>query len=474
MEWWKDSFSRNIRKREVKRIWYLIILPIFMLILIIILVYYQASKIGQTQTPIDVTINALILPALLSILISWFAFSYKKWDKNCQWAEQEVVVYSDILECFTKILIAFEKDFTKDSKKSYFEQDSRYANFLDNIQKFRNIIKENGKDGYKQTNHYAIYNVEGLIGKLSTQYLSIILHNCTKEPVRLFYSLIVMHLIKLDEDVKQYKTNVPVLKNNAQENIMKMLYNYTETLQLLYKIIYPVFIEGMGGNMVKQNINYYEENMFGNITKDNDEQRMKLRKEALTRAWDTRNFEINLYWHRAAYFWAFNTAMGVACYNVAKHNINENLLILSVLLLVGFACSIAWVFVNIASKHWQENWESHIRLLEKQIEGRLYATTISDYENPSRPSVSRMNLKVSIAVFFAWVAILIAFNHHLYTIEWWRAVLFFITAVAITIFMAKKEISNWNNISQLLFEKKDYASVYTNTLDVNDIDICNK
>lgn len=35
----------------------------------------------------------------------------------------------------------------------------------------------------------------------------------------------------------------------------------------------------------------------------------KLEKNALNKAWEIRNYEINMYWKRAGYFWAFITTI---------------------------------------------------------------------------------------------------------------------------------------------------------------------
>ena len=78
-------------------------------------------------------------------------------------------------------------------------------------------------------------------------------------------------------------------------------------------------------------------------------------------------------------------------------------------LILGIICSSAWLFSNIASKYWQENWENHITLLEDSEIGRLYKTTVSFYENPFKPSVSRLNLKISAFITIAWSVIDIFF-----------------------------------------------------------------
>lgn len=50
--------------------------------------------------------------------------------------------------------------------------------------------------------------------------------------------------------------------------------------------------------------NTYNSLMFESIT-ETPERQKELKTNALMQAWETRNFEINLYWKRAAYFWAF-------------------------------------------------------------------------------------------------------------------------------------------------------------------------
>ena len=41
---------------------------------------------------------------------------------------------------------------------------------------------------------------------------------------------------------------------------------------------------------------------------------------------------------------------------------------------LGFFFSVGWIFALIGSKHWQENWENHIELLEDYVTGPLYKT----------------------------------------------------------------------------------------------------
>jgi lipopolysaccharide export LptBFGC system permease protein LptF len=93
-------------------------------------------------------------------------------------------------------------------------------------------------------------------------------------------------------------------------------------------------------------------------------------ESALAIALDIRKFEIELYWKRATYFWSFLavTLAGYFGLLVAKDlpstRQGEALLTVSCVSCLGVVFSVAWYFVNRASKFWQENWEKHVDLLE--------------------------------------------------------------------------------------------------------------
>ena len=124
-------------------------------------------------------------------------------------------------------------------------------------------------------------------------------------------------------------------------------------------------------------------------------------KAALERAWKNRDFEIELYWKRATYFWAFTAATFTGYFFVlrfAKDIANPYLEL--VLAIMGFVFSLSWYRVNIGSKKWQENWEGHIDLLEDEITGPLYKTT-KDYK--INFSVSKVNILASAVVIIVWI-----------------------------------------------------------------------
>lgn len=63
-------------------------------------------------------------------------------------------------------------------------------------------------------------------------------------------------------------------------------------------------------------------------------------------------------------------------------------IILLILISLGLIFSVAWTLAISGSKHWQENWEKHIDILEDYITGPLYKTI---YYSKLFYSVSKVN-----------------------------------------------------------------------------------
>ena len=468
MEWWEDPFSRKIRLREFKRLWYLWLIDVFIFIVVVSSIYFLIISI-DSKTPLNITVSSIILPASLSILINTITNHVKKWNDNSEWGEREVVVYRDIIETFTKILVAFHRDYGNplepQTLRGFYD-----LNMLSNsIQILRVLINE---QQVPQFENYNLLNISELVDKLSIQYTSILSNNCTHSAVNLYYMIIMTHLIKLDEAVKQIEN--PRLIGLGRCDISIDLNYYLESLPFLYRIVYPIVEKGMKLETMTHDINYYRSKMFENITGANVEEQTNAVKNALDRAWDTRNFEINLYWKRAAYFWAFNTTIAIAYYHVITNEVIQTTWFSIILFLLGFTCSIAWFLSNIASKHWQENWENHIKLLEDTIYGRLYKTTVCDYKYPIKPSVSRLNLKISLFVILAWIAIgasLALSIYENYPVGVW---IMCGCAILILVILCWSEIrrpKELYNIKQLLFDNKLYDELYIHSGTIEDVKI---
>ncbi|MGJ5205040.1 RipA family octameric membrane protein [Bradyrhizobium sp. HKCCYLR20261] len=129
-------------------------------------------------------------------------------------------------------------------------------------------------------------------------------------------------------------------------------------------------------------------------------------KNALSRAYEQRTFEIEHYWKRATFFWGFQAAIFVAFGFVWKEPAGptqSGLLVLS-LSSLGILTALANYLSARGSKFWQENWEKHIDMLEDAFEGRLYKTVwLSD--GVREYSVSKVNLTLSSYFILFWLIV---------------------------------------------------------------------
>jgi hypothetical protein len=153
-------------------------------------------------------------------------------------------------------------------------------------------------------------------------------------------------------------------------------------------------------------------------TKEGKDNSSSLAENPLKIALETREFEIELYWRRATYFWAF-IAAAFAAFGVAQTiDYGPAKALLSVLFCcLGLIFSYSWYLVNRGSKFWQENWENHVALLEDRVYGPLFKTIVSRDEAHSRGvkfwiigpapySVSKINQIVSLCVTVFWFLLL--------------------------------------------------------------------
>jgi hypothetical protein len=125
-----------------------------------------------------------------------------------------------------------------------------------------------------------------------------------------------------------------------------------------------------------------------------------VKKEALERAWHNRDFEIEMYWKRATYFWTFIGATLVGYFAIYSSKVIEKFYQSEFLIICfGFFLSIIWLLANQGSKFWQKNWEYHIDMLEDNVTGPLYKTV----RRGEKYSVSRLNSLMNIATIFVWI-----------------------------------------------------------------------
>lgn len=148
---------------------------------------------------------------------------------------------------------------------------------------------------------------------------------------------------------------------------------------------------------------------------------------ALDRALDIRKFEIDLYWKRATYFWAFLavTLAGYFTLRAAKIDDADKKDALLIVSCLGVVFSVTWYFVNRASKFWQENWEHHVNLLEGEVIGPLYETVLGAEDirfrklsGPYPFSVSKLNQVLSLSIVGLFVLLVVTTLLSYYCCSW--------------------------------------------------------
>ncbi|MDR1586072.1 MAG: hypothetical protein LBS57_01305 [Treponema sp.] len=156
---------------------------------------------------------------------------------------------------------------------------------------------------------------------------------------------------------------------------------------------------------------------FGIGQKTDDETTRKEAREkqekALERAWKTRDFEIDKFWSRSAFFWGFIAVVSGAFAAVKNGAIKIHSSIPYpdfYLILLGIIVSVAWLLVVKGSKFWQKNWETHIDRLEDDITGPLYKTVFTTGKGCF--SVSGINEILAWVVIVVWGLLFLNFFLH--------------------------------------------------------------
>ena len=134
------------------------------------------------------------------------------------------------------------------------------------------------------------------------------------------------------------------------------------------------------------------------------------REAALKRAYELRNFEIELYWKRSLYFWGFQVAIFGAL-SLFKNSDSSSKLdpLLIALATLGVLVALAHALSSVGSSFWQNNWEMHIDFLEDEFEGSLYKN-VWLYKNKRSYSVSRLNKNLLWFFVIFWICCFFIFT----------------------------------------------------------------
>lgn len=131
------------------------------------------------------------------------------------------------------------------------------------------------------------------------------------------------------------------------------------------------------------------------------------RKAALERSHDVRQFEIELYWKRANYFWLLQAAVFAAVGLTWRSEANLPAYLPVALSSLGVLTAHAGWLATQGSKFWQRNWEHHIDMLEGEFEGDLYKTVCIN-ESGVRWSLSGVSETLAMFFWIFWIFVLLA------------------------------------------------------------------
>lgn len=177
----------------------------------------------------------------------------------------------------------------------------------------------------------------------------------------------------------------------------------------------------------------------------------------MTKAWqfanDCRKFEIEHFWKRGTYYWAYITGTTGAYGAILFHLIDKvdpknfsllnfirlpffSKILLCILSSIIFLFSLAWTIINKGSKFWQKSWEAHLISLEETVVGNIYKTFLDTEKegsmDPSIISTAPYNYSVSKITMLCSIIV---------TILTGFLVLFHI----ILLFITEKQYWSWNN-----------------------------
>lgn len=134
----------------------------------------------------------------------------------------------------------------------------------------------------------------------------------------------------------------------------------------------------------------------------------------------TRQFEIQMYWTRTAYFWTLIGAAfaGFFALQASDTSLEVKQFLGFTISVIGAVLSFGWGLANKGSKYWHENWENHAQLLEDTMVGPIFKTLLERVKpntpkghlsqilvGPSKFSVSKINLLFSWFFFVLWLCL---------------------------------------------------------------------
>jgi len=135
-----------------------------------------------------------------------------------------------------------------------------------------------------------------------------------------------------------------------------------------------------------------------------DSKERKKAEDCLSKSYEMLKFEIDNYWKRSSYIWSIQAASFVIFGLMVKNGTNSSLIDISFTAGFGMMTSLAGWIIARGSKFWQDNWVSHVDMLECSLNLRL--TQVVFRRDEHRFSVTRANESMLIFIFLGWLIVL--------------------------------------------------------------------
>lgn len=230
-------------------------------------------------------------------------------------------------------------------------------------------------------------------------------------------------------------------------------------------------------NHIDENIPYFSKILGSHIKNHSNltSQDMFLLREAYDKSHASKNFEIELYWKRAAYAWTLIAAL-ITLFGLLINTYISKIDTSSPVIIGIFAVAIIGVFITIichliiqSGEHWKKNWEMHTVLLEPLFSGSLYSTHVTG--NVNRLSIAKLNGFLYLLILGCWLLMIefilaVKFGGTLKTFLW-AVFIFSILVLSYTFFISKVTSSNNDTISVVVTGYKINTSANTKELSKN-------
>ncbi|WP_417267212.1 hypothetical protein [Celeribacter baekdonensis] len=135
-------------------------------------------------------------------------------------------------------------------------------------------------------------------------------------------------------------------------------------------------------------------------------------KAAYHQAHKNRDFEIELYWKRATYFWGFQVSFFATVGIVLSTETLEvwQYSYMAWISLVAFIVTALWALMSNGAKFWQANWEAYVDILEPYVVGDIYKFFPSRKKLDRPYSVSKVNSCVIFVIGVFWCLAYLVFG----------------------------------------------------------------